>query len=99
MALAIKKKDVTNYLVIDYDCGSGVKTSAIFKGIYVPVVHSTMLKQRVAFFQNNPQYAPKGSATTDVDIAAEIEKFYSLKEKGVISEDEFSAKKAQLLGL
>ncbi len=31
------------------------------------------------------------------DVAIELEKLYSLKEKGIISEDEFNAKKQQLL--
>lgn len=99
MALALNKKEVTNYLVVDYDCGGGVKTSAIFKGVNVPVLHSVMLKQRVEFFKNNPQHAPAPAAGPSVDVAAEIQKYHELKEKGVITEVEFNAKKAQLLGL
>lgn len=34
-----------------------------------------------------------------VDIAADIEKFHALMEKGVITEEEFAAKKAQLLDI
>ena len=34
-----------------------------------------------------------------VDVAAELQKFHDLKEKGILTEDEFNAKKAQLLGL
>lgn len=93
MALAIKKKEITNYLVIDYDCGNGVKTSAIFTGVNVPVVHSVMLKQRIEYAKNNPQPA------SIVDVSAELQKFYELMKSGVITEDEFNAKKAQLLGV
>lgn len=99
MAFAIKKKEVTNYLVIDYDCGGGIKTSAIFKGVNVPVVHSVMLKQRVEFAKNNPQPEPAPVTDPPADVAADIQKFFDLKEKGIISEEEYNAKKVQLLGL
>ncbi|MPM77220.1 hypothetical protein SDC9_124220 [bioreactor metagenome] len=41
--------------------------------------------------------APSPSPTADT--ATEIQKFFDLKEKGIISEDEFAAKKTQLLGI
>lgn len=37
--------------------------------------------------------------TAQTDVAAEIAKFFDLKEKGVISQEEFDMKKKQLLGL
>ncbi|MCI7576750.1 MAG: SHOCT domain-containing protein, partial [Spirochaetia bacterium] len=33
------------------------------------------------------------------DITAELEKLASLKEKGILSDEEFAAQKAKLLGL
>ena len=37
--------------------------------------------------------------TAAIDTAAELQKFHALKEQGIITEDEFNAKKAQLLGM
>lgn len=46
----------------------------------------------------NEAVAPE-AAVPEVDTAAELEKFHDLMTKGIITEDEFNAKKAQLLGL
>lgn len=102
MAFALKKKEVTNYLVIDYECGGGIKTSAFFKGENVPLVHSVMLQKRVEYANSRPALAPSESAPAagpSDDVAADIQKFYDLKEKGIITEEEFAAKKSQLLGV
>lgn len=95
MAFALKKKEVTNYLVIDYDCGGGVKTSAVFKGENVPLVQSAMLKKRVEFAKSHPASVSAPSA----DVSTDIQKFFDLKERGIITEEEFAAKKAQLLNI
>jgi TM2 domain-containing membrane protein YozV len=41
--------------------------------------------------------APQNSSSSEMGIAAEIEKFSELKDKGIISEEEFNKKKEQLL--
>ena len=40
-----------------------------------------------------------GNNVSQMDVASEIAKFHDLKEKGVISQEEFDKKKQQLLGL
>lgn len=40
-----------------------------------------------------------GNSVGQMDVASEIAKFHDLKEKGVISQEEFDKKKKQLLGL
>lgn len=54
--------------------------------------------------QPDPQPDPRpgsrpGSPTDSTGVASEIEKFASLKDRGIISEEEFNQKKKQLLGL
>lgn len=46
-----------------------------------------------------PAPAPAAAAPGEADYMAELEKLAELKEKGVITEDEFEAKKKQLLGI
>ena len=41
--------------------------------------------------------APQNSSSSEMGIAAEIEKFSELKDKGIISEEEFNKKKVELL--
>jgi hypothetical protein len=46
-----------------------------------------------------PQYAAPPPAQQEPDYAAELEKLAGLKNQGVISEEEFEAKKKQILGI
>lgn len=46
-----------------------------------------------------PSPSPFTQATASVDPVAEIERYHALKEKGIITSEEFEAKKKQLLGL
>ena len=45
-----------------------------------------------------PQQAVPAAAS-EVDPAAEIQKYAALKEQGMLSEEEFAAKKKQILGI
>jgi Short C-terminal domain len=45
------------------------------------------------------QAAPQAAAPPQDDYVAELEKLAQLKSQGILSEEEFAAKKAQLLGI
>jgi hypothetical protein len=45
------------------------------------------------------QPAPAQAAPAEADVSAEIVKLAGLRDQGVLTEEEFSAKKAQLLGI
>jgi hypothetical protein len=49
--------------------------------------------------QNTPAAAPNTTAGTTTDYLSELEKLGELRKSGIITEDEFNAKKKQLLGL
>jgi hypothetical protein len=49
--------------------------------------------------QNAPAAAPTAAGSNQPDYLAELEKLSELRNSGIISEDEFNAKKKQLLGL
>jgi len=48
---------------------------------------------------DEPQYAPQAPAAPEPDYADELAKLAQLKAQGIITEEEFEAKKKQVLGL
>ncbi|MDN3365425.1 SHOCT domain-containing protein [Priestia megaterium] len=49
--------------------------------------------------QNNPEGEIKQSSAMVVSVSEEIRNLHALKEEGILTEEEFSAKKKQLLGI
>jgi hypothetical protein len=49
--------------------------------------------------QNAPAAAPTSTGVNQMDYLSELEKLGELRNLGIITEDEFNAKKKQLLGL
>lgn len=101
-ALGAKKKTKTetDYLIVEYMNGN-VPCKAIFTGpesaTLCSQISTAMMQYKKA--EPNKDEPIVDEAPSDVDVAAQIEKFHALKEKGIITEEEFNAKKAQLLGL
>lgn len=56
-------------------------------------------QQAAAAEQGFEQAAAAPSAPAEPDYMAELEQLAQLKERGILSEDEFEAKKKQILGL
>lgn len=92
-----KTKQVTNYLVIEYESG-GVTCSGIFTGDKAAKVYSQIAKMRQLYLRDHAPAADK-TAPPALDCSAEIEKYYHLMEQGILTQEEFQAKKNQLLGL
>ena len=46
-----------------------------------------------------PQYAPPAPAAQSGDLAAELERLGGLRNQGLLTDDEFNAAKAKLLGM
>ena len=46
-----------------------------------------------------PQYAPAPAAATEPDLAGELTQLAQLHTQGILTDEEFAAKKAQLLGI
>lgn len=94
-----KKSSVLN---VEYETESGFNSTVVLAGREAQVLYGDLQKSRQKYLQRNPAAKPASSESptdTPVDVAAEIQKFFDLKEKGVITEEEFAAKKVQLLGL
>ena len=75
--------------------------SAVFAGVSGRVAHRQ--QQRWAA-EEEPQYAQQAppaapAAPAQPDYAAELEQLAQLRDQGVITADDFEAKKKQLLGI
>jgi Short C-terminal domain len=64
---------------------------------YVPQQNNYVEPQQSYGAPQNNSYASNAGSENEADVFAKIEKLASLRHKGVISDDEFSAKKAELL--
>ncbi|GHU42188.1 hypothetical protein FACS1894111_05680 [Clostridia bacterium] len=98
---ARKKNYVLN---VEYELENGFKSCVILSGKDVSKLYGSLQKYRQKYYQRNLQKVSEESSDSQVtdsvvDVAAEIQKFHDLKEKGIISEEEFTAKKEKLLEL
>lgn len=93
-----KKK---NYVLnIEYS-SNDFQSCIILTGKEVSSLYASLQEARRKFFQRHPDkviISPESSSPT-LDVSTEIEKLFNLKEKGIITEEEFSTKKTQLLGI
>jgi hypothetical protein len=55
--------------------------------------------EQAAAYQQQQAAAQQAPAAAEPDYAAELEKLAQLKNQGIITEDEFQAKKRQILGI
>jgi len=99
LAFGLKKKNknTVNYLIVDYT-DSGIDCTAIFSGDKVPKIYSQLFAARQKYLAANPP-EPAPSAMPADDVYSEIEKLHGLMEKGIITADEFTSKKQQLLNI
>jgi len=56
------------------------------------------LAQQQAYLAQSAPAAPAAPADSGTDVVAELQKLAALKEQGILSDDEFAAAKAKLLG-
>ncbi len=90
-----------NYVLnIEYEL-DGFSTVAVFTGKETSEVYGKIQKYRKDFKpkKTTEPTAPEPAKTNSTDVTEEIAKYFDLKEKGIITEEEFAAKKAQLLNL
>lgn len=101
-----KKK---NYLLnIEY-MSNGLKTCAVYSGEGISSEYASIQKHRQKYAQtvkptedttkDEITFGDDTSVNTQIDVTEELGKYFTLKEKGIITEDEFEAKKSQLLNL
>ncbi|MCA9350914.1 SHOCT domain-containing protein [Candidatus Saccharibacteria bacterium] len=78
----------------------GVARTAVIAGTATHVSNNVSRRQANRWSQQQAeQEAPVQQPTLDNDMYTELEKLGQLKNDGIITQQEFDAKKAQILGL
>jgi hypothetical protein len=89
----------------------GVARTAVIAGTATAVSNRVSRRQgnrwaqqeQEQYDQQQPQYvqapAPAPAASSESDTIAQLEKLGELKEKGILSDEEFAAEKAKILAL
>ncbi len=99
VAEGVKKQ---NYVLnIEYEL-DGFSTTAIFTGKETSKVYGSIQKYRKNFKPKQVESVsetPAPEEVSQIDVTEELAKYFDLKEKGIITEEEFATKKAQLLNL
>lgn len=82
--------------------GTAART-AVFAGVSGRVQRRQQQRwaaeDQASYEQQAPQAAPAAAAPAAPDYAAELEKLAQLRDSGVITAEDFEAKKKQLLGI
>jgi len=78
----------------------GVARTAVIAGTATHVSNNVSRRQAARYASEDAQQAPAPvAAPSQDDVYAELEKLGQLKADGIITQEEFDAKKRQLLGL
>lgn len=79
----------------------GVARTAVVAGTATHVSNNVSRRQANKWAAEQPQEAAQQpqAAASDEDQFAELEKLAALKDKGILTQEEFDAKKKQILGL
>lgn len=101
-AFGLKKKD--KFLKLDFQDDTGTGVSVVLgKGVGcdIPTLQGRISKAKHDYFASCPQAvvveAEPVEAKGTTDVSATIEKLAQLREKGILTEEEFQQKKAELL--
>lgn len=108
VGFGVKKKD--KFLKLDFQDETGISVTVIFgKASFGPDMDSlsgkVLSRRREAVGtaaeataqSSSPAVSPQPGSPTQEDVAALLEKLASLREKGILTEEEFQKKKAELL--
>ncbi len=79
---------------------SDMSTLCLILAIFVPIIPPILLQDKLnGIITANTSHADKIRSTPELEIADEMKKYKDLLDSGVITQEEFDAKKKQLLGL
>jgi hypothetical protein len=81
----------------------GVARTAVIAGTATHVSNNVSRRQANRWAEQNPQpqqaYAEPQAAVSNDDMVQQLEQLAGLKDQGILTQAEFDAKKAQILGL
>lgn len=96
-AFAFKKKVKQKFLTIDFTY-NGLPNTMMFEGKKAQEVHSVLTNVYSSFMKNNPVLENNQASDSDNKLN-KIKELKELLDMGAITEEEFEAKKKDLLGL
>jgi hypothetical protein len=100
LAFGLKKKD--RYLVVSFEDQNGMMQNPVFEGMWINSAQQEIYKRITQARQaqaplppvdQQPQQPPAAT----IDVAEQIEKLGKLRDKGLLTEQEFDSKKQELL--
>ena len=99
-ALAFKKKTKSSeqYFTIDFD-DNGLSNTVVIGGKYAANAHSQCYRRFQNFLIRNPRIEQETVENSSTEPYEELKKVKELLDMGIISQEEFDAKKKDLLGL
>ncbi len=77
----------------------GVARTAVIAGTATHVSNNVSRRQARRWGEEDAQQQPAPAAPSQDDAIAQLEKLGQLKDQGILTQEEFDAKKKQLLGL
>lgn len=87
-----KRREVTNYLIVTITV-AGIEGTVLFESKIASKLASAVVKAK----QLNPATNNVGVTIEKVDIPEQIRKLSELKEQGILTDEEFTLKKSELL--
>lgn len=77
----------------------GMARTAVIAGTAGAVVGGVQHRQQQRWVAQEQAQAPQQAAPAEDDLTTQLEQLNNLKNQGLITQDDFDAKKKQLLGL
>ncbi len=77
----------------------GVARTAVIAGTATHVSNNVSRRQAQRWAAEGPQNAPQQPAPAQDPMTAQLEQLAQLKEQGILTQEEFDAKKKQILGI
>ncbi len=77
----------------------GMARTAVIAGTATAVSNNVSRRQAARWQAEAEQQAPQVAGPAQSDMASQLEELQGLKNQGIITDEEFSAKKQQILGL
>lgn len=77
----------------------GVARTAVIAGTATHVSNNVSRRQQARWDAQNPQEQPTQYAPEPDDTTVQLQELAQLKQQGILTEEEFAAKKKQILGI
>jgi predicted Zn-dependent peptidase len=77
----------------------GMARTAVIAGTATHVSNNVSRRQSRRWAAEEQQYQQPAQAAPEDDMTAELQQLAALKQQGILTEEEFNAKKRQILGI